>query len=235
MYLEGLENQVQRLKQLLKAFAPHLDLDNPELDLSNVPLGPHAPTANSQGSQATSSGVSSVCPPAVSSDSRLDSMVEATGRLEIDEGHKVEFHGHSSGMTYLSHLNSQFGRLLGEVRINTPIWPVPRPAKLLAQDSPHSSSQSPPENVSDVTLLPSKETATLLVETCLDKACVLMRFIHRPSFMVMMHRLYSKRPDEYGDEEDTFLPLFYLALAVGCLFVDDDAVAEGCEVGAGDA
>ncbi|KAI5853454.1 fungal-specific transcription factor domain-containing protein [Tricharina praecox] len=240
VYLEGLENQVQRLKQLLKIFAPHLDPDNQELDISKVPTGSQAPAAKPQDSKGIFPGVNSVglsaaAAAAVDRDSRLDSMVEATGRLDIDEGHKVEFHGHSSGMTYLNQLNSQFGGILGEVRLNATTWPMPKPPKLLAQDSPHSSSYSPPENISDVTLLPPKETAASLVETCLDKACVLMRFIHRPSFVSMMHRLYSKRPEDYDDDENTFLPLFYLVLAVGCLFVVDDDAAEGCEVGAGDA
>lgn len=235
MYLEGLENQVQRLKQLLKIFAPHLDPDNPELDTSTLPHGSQFSATKPQGSKAIPALVSSVGPSPVDNDSRLDSMVEATGRLDIDEGHKVEFHGHSSGMTYLNHLNNQFGGLLGEVRLNAATWPMPKAMKLLAHDSSHSSSQSPPENISDVTLLPPKETATALVETCLDKACVLMRFMHRPSFMDMMNRLYSKRPEDYDDDENMFLPLFYLTLAVGCLFVDDDDTTERCEAGGGDA
>lgn len=152
-------------------------------------------------------------------------MVESTGRLDIDETGHMAFHGHSSGLTYIDRLG-----ILGHVKVGSTSWPVAKAAAQQSSPQHQSSSQSPQsDNVSDATtptaLLPPRATAIFLVETCLDKACVLMRFIHRPSFMVRAARLYDLRPDDYEDDDSAFLPLFYLALGVGCLFVDEDDIA----------
>jgi hypothetical protein len=209
---------LQRTEALLKAFLPDLDLNHPEFDPSKLQAAAAhvAKTPCSEASGHSSDGTKT------DKGSLLDSMVEATGRLDVDETGHIDFHGHSSGLTFLTHLNNQFGGFLGDMKMGSASWPV----SWSSQGSPASTSHSPQnENLPDVTLLPPRGTATLLVETCLDKACVLMRFIHRPSFMSMADRLYDLKAEDYDDEEHSFLPLFYLSLGVGCLFVDEGQIA----------
>lgn len=166
-------------------------------------------------------------------DSLLESMVEAAGRLDIDESGHMDFHGHSSGVAFLAHLNHQFGDLLGGdtgslKKIRSTAFPA-------VFDSPQSSvSSSPDATLLSTALLPSKEIAKVLVDACLDDACILMRFVHRPSFNHMMDQIYGMEAGMYGESENSFLPLLYLTLAVGCLFVSDmsrwgieNLVAEG--------
>jgi hypothetical protein len=218
MYTEHLEQQVQALKTLLKSVAPELDVDSPDFDASKVPAAAQAVLNRTQGIRTN--GCHNQGPEA--NDTLLNTMVEATGKLDIDEAsHMVEYHGQSSGMAFLGRLNgSAFGGKLSEVRLEKS--PVSRAATQDYSPSPRLS-QSPQDNLPDITLLPvKKEKAIELVITCLDKACVLMRFVHKPTFMAMTDRLYSTRPEDYDDDENNFLPLLYMAMAVGCLFLEGD-------------
>lgn len=209
--------RLHRTEAFLKTLFPSLDISAPDFDPTKLLPHVEAAARQLQGlSQGAPAGSSSNAPGTdnQSSEAPLESMVQAAGRLDIDETGHMDFHGHSSGMTYLNHLNSQFGNILGEVKIS-----IPPPGKP-AVDSPASSIQSPGENLPDTSLLPTQEVALTLVETCMDCACVLMRFIHKPSFMSVMERIFRKDPDTWDEEENRFLPLLYLALGVGCLFVD---------------
>lgn len=48
-----------------------------------------------------------------------------------------------------------------------------------------------------------------------------MRLVHEPSFWATFERVYSTPWDQYTNEEHTFLPLLYVAMATGCLFSDN--------------
>ncbi len=91
-------------------------------------------------------------------------------------------------------------------------------------DSPRSTTASPktasPKEIhASITAdLPSKEIAQDLVSNTLDDACALMRFLHRPTFDRMFDRIYDLPAEEYGNEENRFLPMLYAVLAVGTLF-----------------
>lgn len=144
-------------------------------------------------------------------DSMLESMVEAAGRLEVDETGAMDFHGHSSSIAFLSHLRSNFQRVLGE-DVTTSIKSTAFP-----RATPPSITRKPTET----SLLPSREIANILVANCLDDACALMKFVHRPSFNELFSRIYDIPEAEWGQQERDFLPLLYEAMAVGCLFADD--------------
>jgi hypothetical protein len=66
-----------------------------------------------------------------------------------------------------------------------------------------------------------------------------MRFVHEPSFFASLERIYDKSPEQYTNEENSFLPLLFIVMAVGCLFSDDGvgtldvagyegAIGQGC-------
>lgn len=216
-YIEALENRLQRTEAFLKVLLPGVDVNHPDFNAEK--LLPEIQNAL----KGTSSGFPFHTPASRTSDesssekdSPLESMVEATGRLDVDDEGHMDFHGHSSGVTYLAHLNHRFGDLLGEVKLGNQAF-----NEANAYNTPTSTSLSPGENLPDTSLLPSREIAQILVECCVEQACVLMRFIHVPSFMHMMGRIYDENPEHYEDDDNTFLPLLYLAMGVGCLFVGD--------------
>lgn len=159
------------------------------------------------------------------SDAQLRSMIETTGQLEIDERGHWDFHGGSSGAVFLKRMREQFTGLLGEdpkapflPRVST----AARPQQFSVIESPRSSGDSPLEaGLPNVLDLPSRRVALSLVDKALKCACALLRFVHHPSYYKMFDRIYSTPPENFGDEENRFLPLLYVTLALGCMFVDD--------------
>lgn len=216
-YIEALEHRLQRTEAFLKALLPGVDVNHPEFNaekilpqLQEALKTQIATTGNPFPTPSTTNDSAS------EKDSPLESMVEATGRLDVDDSGHMDFHGHSSGVTYLAHLNHRFGDLLGEVKLGNSNFPEGS-----NEGTPASASFSPTDNLPDTSVLPTRELANVLVNCCLDQACVLMRFIHVPTFTYRMNRIYDVNPEHYEDDDNTFLPLLYLAMGVGCLFVGD--------------
>lgn len=220
----------------MKAVLPDVDVNHPNFDLGKFLPRIQQAAADRQAKELNGNGNCNRpddVPRAAGDDSLLESMVKAAGRLEIDEAGHMDFHGHSSGVAFLAHINSQFGNLLGGDSASLKnIRSTAFPAVFASPGS--SASSSPDAGLQRTALLPPREIAKVLIDTCLDDACVLMRFVHRPSFNQMMDRVYDMDPGMYGEEENSFLPLLYLSLAVGCLFVNDmsgwgvgDPVVEG--------
>lgn len=136
----------------------------------------------------------------------------------------MDFHGGSSGAVFIARMRQQFGGLLGADKGNLflPKLPRPYPGSIAVFDSPKSSADSPFESgLPNVTDLPSREMAKALVDDSLGRACSLLRFVHGPSFMEMFDRIYDIPVESYGNEENRFLPLLYVVLALGCMFHTD--------------
>lgn len=164
-------------------------------------------------------------------DTQLSSMIETTGQLELDERGHWDFHGGSSGAVFLKRMREQFDGLLGH-DAKAPFLPRPSPRQQVFSvlDSPHSSGESPLETGLPNTLdLPTKEVALRLCSNALDCACALLRFVHGPSFYKMFDRIYDIPPEHFGDEENRFLPLLYVTLALGCMFLDGQSDNQGSE------
>lgn len=152
---------------------------------------------------------------------QLRSMIESTGQLDIDESGNLDFRGGSSGAVFVRRMREQFGDLLGDDHGGPFLPNFPRTKTLgPIYDSPRSSSiESPLEAGMPNTLdLPTRAVAKALSENSLNCACALLRFLHKPSFYRMFDRIYDVPPENFGDEENRFLPLLYVVLAVGCMF-----------------
>ena len=223
-YIEALEHRLHRAEALLKTVLPDVDLDDPRV---GHPLPPnlHFPGSvhvkASRSREVLPSEVPSALSPtggAAEKDSLLESMVQSTGALDLDDRGYWDFHGHSSGLIFLRRLRQQFGDLMGAAENHGAMFLQTKPMTQIF-DSPRSSADSPMEptapNIED---LPSKECARELCEVALDDACALMRFIHQPTFYTMFDRIYNTDAERYGKEENTYLPLVYAVIAVGCLF-----------------
>lgn len=159
-------------------------------------------------------------------ESMLESMVEAAGRLDIDyETGKMDFRGHSSSLVFISQLRNNFQKALEE-DITASTKSVAFPKSLLT-----GNTRTPAEK----SLLPSRDIALKLVDSCLDDACALMKFIHRPTFDTLLNRIYEIPESQWGQQERDFLPTLYEVMAVGCLFADNavgeagvvDTISEG--------
>jgi hypothetical protein len=150
-------------------------------------------------------------------DPQLQSMVENTGSLDLDDQGHWDFHGHSSGYTFMSRFRAQFGGLA--IPDPNPTSPRSRPFSQLLESSPKSAGSSPFDISMPSSLdLPTKEVARELCRSTLDDAVSLMRFIHKPSFFRRFDRIFATDPDQFTTADIRFLPLLYFVMAVGCLF-----------------
>ena len=194
-----------------------MDLDDPKLD-NGVPQRMHVPekqglspannapvSQNDSAKQASQAGE-------LEKDSMLESMVDNTGSLNLDDEGYWDFYGHSSGLVFIRRMRAQFGPdIMGEEIGLSP------PKTFF--DSPRSSGDSPLDpNSPNTHDLPKRACARVFCENALDDACALMRIVHQPSFYIMFNRIYDIPPEHYGNEENRFLPLLYVVMAVGCLF-----------------
>lgn len=164
-------------------------------------------------------------------DAQLSSMIETTGQLELDERGHWDFHGGSSGAVFLQQMREQFDGLLGN-NTKAPFLPkLPaRTATFSQLESPRSTVDSPFEGGLPNTLdLPDREHALRLCSNALDCACALLRILHAPSFYEMFDRIYDTPPENFGDEENRYLPLLYSILALGSMFMDHPGVNKGPE------
>ncbi|KFY89057.1 hypothetical protein V498_06543, partial [Pseudogymnoascus sp. VKM F-4517 (FW-2822)] len=236
-YIEALETRLQRAEVLLRSFVPNIDLSDPNFEAVVSAARKGAGTAG-QAHLGSESVKSESSRPGTSEpggddgdDAQLSSMIETTGQLELDERGHWDFHGGSSGAVFLQQMREQFDGLLGN-DTKAPFLPrLPaRTATFSQLESPRSTVDSPFEGGLPNTLdLPDREHALRLCSNALDCACALLRILHAPSFYEMFDRIYDTPPENFGDEENRFLPLLYSILALGSMFMDHPGVNKGPE------
>ena len=151
------------------------------------------------------------------SEALLESIVETTGQLDIDDRGYWDFHGHSSGLSFLRRMRRRYGDLFGPENSASPFLATPslpqvyNLPELLGDVSVNKNASRRPR-------LPPKPLAMALASNALEEASALMRCVHQPTLYALLDRVYGIAPDKYGDEETRFLPLLYVILALGCLF-----------------
>ena len=249
-YIEAIENRLHRAETLLKTVLPNVDLNDPDL------LARLSPSGSSTGApnpliplNVASVGQSGAPqPPAPGAgdgacaelDPVLESMIQHTGSLELDERGCYDFHGHSSGMVFLQRLREQFGDLMGAAEGHGSALAKPRhftpPPQVLdsprsppsqhatvAGDSPSlADSSSAAGSASPLADLPDKAVARQYCESALDDALALMRFVHRPTFFALFDRVFDVPLEAWGNEEHRALPLVYAVMSVGTMFAADE-------------
>lgn len=230
-YVEALENRMKRAEALLGAILPNVDLDDPALVASLqegvLPPLPQVqprpfPAPDTQMAHAPVDRpmrADTMIPQGQSEEGQLESMVRATGQLDLDEHGYWDYHGHSSGLSFVRRMRERFD-IMGRGEGESSPFPLTRPLSHVFE-SPKSVQDSPAafENVMPGGAeLPPKDKAQELCDTAINDASALLRVVHLPSFWKSFEELYSKTPEEYGAAENSFLPLLYTVLALGTLF-----------------
>ncbi|KAK2731840.1 hypothetical protein FQN55_004427 [Onygenales sp. PD_40] len=215
-YIEALENRLQKAEAILRAVVPDLDINDPRYDAH----GPEQILSSIKDRLKISDSDSEPKQPACQErceESLLESMVDNSGLLDRDDQGHWDYHGHSSGLIFMRRLRKQFGNLPDPKPEDRPVSKFQQLQQML--DTPKSASESPTDHhLSPIHDLPVRDVARKLCMNALEDSCCIMRFVHKPSFYAMFDRIYDTPPDQFSNEENSFLPLLYLALAVGCLF-----------------
>jgi hypothetical protein len=217
-YIEALERRLQKAEAILRTLLPGINLDDPKFDAHDIDQIIDSSREAKPGVQPPTRETR---PNAVQDDdAQLQTMVEGTASLELDDQGHWDYHGESSGFAFIRNLRAQFGDLF-----------VPGPRIPSAQrhavshviESPKSASSSSYDfNVPLPVDLPDRATAMHLCRNTLDVACALIRFVHKPSFYGKVNRIFETDPDNYTNADTQFLPLLYVVIAEGCLFAQTE-------------
>lgn len=218
-YIEGLEGRVHRAEALLHMIIPNLDLNDPAIDIAVaqgfIPgLKNKMPEFVESKKQQHSNG--EFIEP--KKDTNLESMVRAVGQIELDESGRWDYHGHSSGLSFVRRMREQLGDIMGPETVATPFIKS-RPASHII-DSPKSTNyaESPLGSPSESLDLPPEDIARTLCNNSISETAVLLRTVHLPTFWRSFKRIYSMAPEQFADEDHRFLPLLYSVLAVGSVY-----------------
>ncbi|KAF2232946.1 hypothetical protein EV356DRAFT_568417 [Viridothelium virens] len=226
-YIEALEHRLQRAETLLKYVMPNVDLSDPNLDVAlQNGMFPNAPSTFGQIAAHDIKPHVQAAPPEQkppsdsSKEYQLESMVKATGQLDLDEDGYWDYHGHSSGLSFVRRMRESLGDLMGPEGQATPFIKS-RPLSQVFE-SPTSNNESPLESTSSMVDLPAKHCAIKLCGHALYDATALLKVVHQPTFFRLLDRVYDYGVENIGNTEQKFLPLLYAVLALGCLFASDE-------------
>ncbi|KAL2860577.1 fungal-specific transcription factor domain-containing protein [Aspergillus pseudodeflectus] len=234
-YVEALENRLHKAEALLHVVLPDLNLDDPQFDVhateqllqaikrEKLQQQPSAqPPPPPQPSDTNGSADASGPDGAGADESLLESMVDNTGCLDLDDQGHWDYHGHTSGIIFLRRLRKQLGVHQQPGTAEIPLRTRPGLQQFL--ESPKSMSESPQEpSLPPTHDLPPRDVARRLCHNAIEDGCSIIRFVHEPSFYAMFDRIYDTPPEQFTNEENSFLPLLYIVMSVGCLFSDDGA------------
>lgn len=224
-HIEALESRLHKAEALLRVVLPDLNLDDPQFDVHATEQMLATLKKERQSSFAAKSFAGP--PPAgqppvgqqpeantdAGDESLLEPMVDNSGSLDLDDQGHWDYHGHSSGIIFIRRLRKQLGR--SDLQNAFPQYrslPQIHDSPIPQLDSPHDSHLTPTQD------LPSQDVARRLCHNALEICCALMRFVHEPSFFSLLDSIYETPPEQYTNQENSFLPLLYIVMAVGSLF-----------------
>lgn len=212
---------MHKAEALLRSLLPDINLDDPQLDIHSTEQRLLAAQKEKQATGPPPKPPAGSTAPAETGqeggdESLLETMVDNSGCLDRDDQGHWDYHGHTSGIIFVRRLRKQ----LGAAEL-----PMTRPRSMTQMlESPKSVSGSPQDAAFTPTHdLPPRDVARRLCHNAIDHACSLMRFVHEPSFFADLEHAYDIPPEQYTNEENSFIPLLYIVMAVGCLFSDDGA------------
>lgn len=142
----------------------------------------------------------------------LHTIVGNTGLLDRDDHGQWDYHGPTSGLYFVQRLRKQLGVVETPERCTMPLGsPGSMSISLLSQDA-----SLPPTH-----LLPSQGVALQLCRNALDNACCFMCLVIEHDFFASLDRIYAIPIEQFNNEDNSFLTLLYIVMAVGFLFSGD--------------
>lgn len=230
--VEDLASKLQRARNLLRALAPNLDLDDPHLDatvLSKLQL----PISNMRSLESTGAKLSESPhqiphrPASPEQDANLATVLEETGRLNLDNTGNWSYHSHGSSSAFVRRLGERFGNM-SDLSIEDKTTNLRlRGISDAFESANHSMNPAFEDSSREFISLPPREVAIELATSALNEACALFNFVHKPSFFSMLEELYLLNSAQYTDKEHRFLPLLYAVLALGYLFSCNERARSG--------
>lgn len=209
--------------------APNLDLNDPALELcvrhgfipglkSSMPTAPPSAKATFPNVPAPTIQKNKEEP---QPEADLESMIRAVGQIDLDDNGNWDYHGHSSGLSFIKRMREQLGDLMGPDPGFTPFARARKASNVI--DSPRSSRmESPIDPTAPLYELPPEQKAREVCSHAVGRHSVLLRVVHVPSFWASFKRIYSKSPDQFDNKDQKFSILLYAAMALGTAYGPQD-------------
>jgi len=226
LYVEELESRVRLLESSLTTLCPDVDLNAFNLKSTLLPrrqagIGEEPPpTTPNHDLFGTANGRTRSFE--ATDETLLDTIIEVTGRLELDKQGNYEYYEPFAGFTFLRRAQEQCKRLLN-VPLQKNFCLSSPPLRETPKATGSGQRQRPAATLESVEILPARHVAERLVSSALKDACCLIRFVHGPTFDQSLGRIYEINPENYKEQDLKFLPLLYIILAVGVLASSDGA------------
>jgi hypothetical protein len=147
----------------------------------------------------------------------LETMVEGTGQLSIDERGNCDYYANIAGLALIRRIRERCDALVEDSQEDPPsqspesFKPLTSPVR-----SPSMSEESRPRHC-----LPPRDVAIQYVTAAFTCALSLVRFVHEPSFYARFERFYTERNEMSSPStlDDTrFEALMNELFALGVLF-----------------
>ncbi|KAK9470651.1 fungal-specific transcription factor domain-containing protein [Dipodascopsis tothii] len=218
-YITQLETKLQQANAFIHALFPDTDIYAPTFDMQKFLNNNDVNGIKSvqQIAPRGGEGAPPADPAASAADTNMDAMVVSMGRLDVDETGHLDYIGSSSGRVFLQHVRAHFMNDDPERMPSDLLW-WNNPNQLNYMDSPLEFAQSSEFKI----ILPPRHVADELISAVWDRACMVLSFGHRPSFVERLNDLYATDPEDYTARHLSFLPVVYCFLAVGILFSYDN-------------
>jgi hypothetical protein len=156
----------------------------------------------------------------------LESMMDGKGSLLLNQK-SATYYGGGSGLAFLRKTLQLFSQ--GSPRTGTASPELPQYALSSLFDSPLWETQTLQTGPSSSEILPSRRTASDLLDVFFGNAYHLVQFMHEPTFRKQVDRIYDLDLMDFEELDYDFLPLFHSVLALGYLFAQKTHQKHGCK------
>lgn len=156
----------------------------------------------------------------------LESMMDGKGRLLLNQK-SATYYGGGSGLAFLQKTLQLFSQ--NSPRIGTVSPEPPQYALSSLFDSPLWETQTLQTAPPSAEFLPSRRTASDLLDVFFGNAYHLVQFMHEPTFRKQVDRIYDLDPMDFEELDHDFLPLFHAVIALGYLFNQTTHQKHGCK------
>lgn len=165
---------------------------------------------------------------------KLESMMDSYGQMDL-AGKERDFYGAASGLAWIQRTRNYFEETSSTTSESSYHADVENAAAVQLFDAPLPPAQTLPSDPSIPHLLPPRETATRLLRVVFAQVYPMFHFLNEEDFHASTDRIYTRLPSEYEEDDQSFLPLFYLVLALGFLFSRHEHSQLGCRMSVGEA
>ena len=157
----------------------------------------------------------------------LENMMEHQEQMSSTDHKTASFYGDSSGFAFLQKTKQVFDETRDNRR-GSDMDNSTQEAITRLFDSPLPDKQALSSDTPVSQLLPSRQTASELLQVVFTQVYPLLQFLHAPSFQERTDRIYDIDPMDYDDSDHDFLPLLFALLGLGFLFSQENHQKYGC-------